>query len=131
MKVFVVLSEMFESGGNVYGDPPEPPDYGRIAAIVAAKTHSRARYLALKAEHLTQFGLLDWPRCTVRLLTSAIVDEGVVQGQMADHFWRLVPETLRGPDEAHEAQTEGEEAEARGAGERSGWASIQGDHQLR
>jgi hypothetical protein len=89
MRVYVVLSEML---GEV-----SDPDYGRVAAIVAAKSHSRARYLALKAENLTNFSLTDWPRCSVRLLTEAIMDEGVIQGMMAEHFWRLVPETLHGP----------------------------------
>ena len=91
MKVFVVLSEML---GHI-----NDPDYGRVAVIVAARNHSRARYLALKSERLTRFGLLDWPRCSVRLITNAnaIMDEGVVKGQMAEHFWRLVPETLQGP----------------------------------
>ena len=92
MKVFVVLSEMLGEASD--------PDCGRVAAIVAAKSHARARYLALKHEHLTNFALTDWPRCTVRLLTHAIVDEGVIAGQMSEHFWKLVPETLKAPDEA-------------------------------
>lgn len=94
MRVYVVLSEEITSGGY-----SEPPEYWRIAEIVAAKTHTRARWLALKANRQDYSDIRDWPRCVVRQLTESIMDEGVVRGPMAEHFWRLVPETLRAPDE--------------------------------
>lgn len=88
MNVYVVLSEML-------GDVSDP-DYGRVAAIVVAETHTRARYLALKSERLTQYAVTDWPRCTTRKLGELDQShtEGVLKGEAAEHFWALVPESL-------------------------------------
>lgn len=48
--LFEVMSEMLESGGHLYGDPPEPPEWGRIWEIVAAESHGQARYIAWKRD---------------------------------------------------------------------------------
>jgi hypothetical protein len=45
----------------------EPPDYGRIARLIAARNRGAARYAAFRSEFKWGLGIEEMPRMSVRL----------------------------------------------------------------
>ena len=78
MNVYCVLSEMFEDGGGSY----EPPEWGRLAVIVAAKTRGQARYLAVRSDRaLKSYGPLDWPKLWCKRIGAGLFNPGVISDE--------------------------------------------------
>lgn len=93
MRVYFVLSEMFEEGGHPYGDPPEPPEWGCLALIVVAETRGQAKYLAVKSDkHLHGYGPVDWPLLAVRHIGEAEGPARVLDHAESDSWWNKCPE---------------------------------------
>jgi hypothetical protein len=100
MRVWFVLSEMYECYPGSY-EPPEPPEDGCICLIVVAETRSRAKYLAVKGERaLLQYRPVDWPLFAVRRIGDAEGPARVLDSGAADPWWPKCPDIqnpARGP----------------------------------
>lgn len=92
MRVYFVLSEMFEDGGKPYGDPPEPPDYGCLCLIVVAETRSRAKYLAMQSDRtFRRYSPPDWPLCAVRHIGTMEGPARVLDSAESYPWWPKCP----------------------------------------
>lgn len=93
MNVYFVLSEMYEDGGNPYGDPPEPPEWGCTCLIVMAETRSRAKYLAIQSDKtFRQYGPSDWPLFAIRRIGDAEGPARVLDHDESYPWWEKCPE---------------------------------------
>lgn len=96
MNVYFVLSEELTLYPGSY-EPPEPPEYGVIAEIVAASSHGRAKYLALQTEpfparEVARYGITEMPRFVIRLLGTLDTDrERVLSSDEARPWFERVP----------------------------------------
>jgi hypothetical protein len=101
MNVYCVLSEMFEDGGSGY----EPPEWARIAVIVAAPSRGRARYLAVRSDRsFRRYGPRDWPRLWCKRIGQGLLREGVLGSPEEDKWWPR----LEGWDPARRRHDRGE-----------------------
>jgi hypothetical protein len=93
MRVYFVLSEMWEDRRGTYGDPPEPPEDACLCLIVVAETRGRAKYLAIKSDRtLRRYTPADWPLCAVRNIGEAPGPARVLDGHAADAWWGRCPD---------------------------------------
>jgi hypothetical protein len=98
MRVYFVLSEMSEDGGNPYGDPPEPPEWGCLCLIVVAESRSKAKYLAVQSDStLRWYTPADWPLLSVRQIGYAEGPARVLDYRAAKPWWEMVPEEITHP----------------------------------
>jgi hypothetical protein len=88
MTVYCVLSEMFEE----HCGELDPPEWGRLAVIVAARSRGQARYLAIRSDRgLKTYRPVDWPKLYCkRLGDGVLLNEGVINPPAADKWWERV-----------------------------------------
>jgi len=97
MTVYCVLSEMFEERGGEL----DPPEWGRLAVIVAARSRGQARYLAIRSDRgLRAYGPLDWPKLYCKRLGMGLFNEGVINPPAADKWWEQAQDWE--PERRHE-----------------------------
>lgn len=98
MRVYFVISEELESGGNPYGDPPEPPDWGCICQIVVATTAHKARWLAWRhdpaSRHVTA---AEMPNFRCFRLGDAFGFPRVMDLSEAASWWEKTTEKMTAP----------------------------------
>jgi len=93
MRVWFVLSEMWEDCTGIYGDPPEAPEPACLCLIVVAETRGRAKYLAIKSDRgLKRYTPADWPLFAVRHIGEAEGPARVLDSGASEPWWPKCPE---------------------------------------